>query len=196
MYVPRGKLLALVTIVVAAALVTGTGAFSTVETERTANVQVAGDANAYLGLEPHEDGNGQFAEQNEEGMLEIKFTEEHETEKGGQGVNPESRTSFDNVFTITNQGTEKAQVTVTGGTEEAISIYDSENGNGIDGKWIKPGKTIDVGFRILAEDKYEGDDFSEEVTIKAETEDAADVDTSLPDSSSGDSEGDSDESEE
>lgn len=189
MYIPRGKLLALVTIVAAAALVTGTGAFSTVETKRTAEVEVAGDKNAYLGLAPHDgdNSNGQFAHQNNNGKLQIQFNQERATEAGGQGVNPESITTFDNVFTITNQGTQDVEVTVTDEEGKEISVYDSETGDEINKKSIDPGSTIDVGITIDASDKTAGDGFTEDITIKAESPEAANTDESLPDSSSGSS---------
>lgn len=48
---PKGKLLALFAIFIAIGLVTATGAFSSVTAERTATVQTAGDANAFLGFQ-------------------------------------------------------------------------------------------------------------------------------------------------
>ncbi len=187
MYIPRGKLLALVTIVVAASLVTATGAFSSVQTERTAEVNVAGDKNAYLGLQPHEgdNSNGQFAMQNgESGKLQIKFNGETETSEGGQGVNPESITTFDNVFTIVNQGTQTVEVTAKSSSGDTISLYDSDGGKEDISRSIKPGETIDVGIKIDASDETMGANLSDKITIEAVSPDAANPDTSLSNSDS------------
>ncbi len=168
-------------IVVAASLVTATGAFSSVQAERTAEVNVVGDENAYLGLT----GTSPFAEENEQtGELEINFDADHKTDKGGKGVNPRSVTAFDNVFTITNQGTKEVDVTVKGGTEEDISIYDGETGKAIEGKRIIPGESIQVGLEIDASDKTKSDDtFTEEITISANSPNANNT-VSLPNASS------------
>lgn len=196
MYVPRGKLLALVTIVVAAALVTGTGAFSSVETERTAEVQVAGDSNAYLGLQ----GTSAYADEQNDGKLSIDFDDSAENVTG-DGVNPDSVTTFDEVFTIVNQGTETVGVTVESSGED-ISIYNGKTSENINGKEIGPGDDIVVGFEIDATGKtVNSGNISEEITISAVssnvTKEASHPDTGSSSSdSSGDSDGDSDESEE
>ncbi|WP_185715549.1 DUF1102 domain-containing protein [Halocatena pleomorpha] len=177
--------MALVMIVVAASLVTATGAFTSVQAERTAEVNVAGDANAYLGLIPYDGGNGHFAHENSKGELEIKFTKEKETEAGGQGVNPNSVTTFDNVFTIKNQGTQEVNVKVTEGKKDMITFYDSKNGNSLtDGKSVAPGETINVGVEIDASGKTKSSGkITEHITITAKKDGAARTAT-LPNASS------------
>ena len=109
----------------------GSGAFSRVESHRSVTVAVAEDPNAYLGLskcrlpvfgerpntspedeeelsydpEFEETPNSSFVvETNDNGHIEIDMG--HSGEGGGEGVNSNSVTSFDNVFQITNQGKE------------------------------------------------------------------------------------------
>ncbi len=164
MYVPRGKLLALITIVVAAALVTGSGAFSSASVERTASVQVTGDESAYLGLV--DEGKNSVFSDTEDGKLSINF-DNAGGDVGGEGVNPDSKYSFDGVFTIVNQGTQEVDITVKEGDEKKITFYDSETGESIDGTRIGTGDDIKVGVEINAEGKGEGTDFDEDFTIEA-----------------------------
>jgi hypothetical protein len=75
----------------------GTGAFSSVSASRSVAVTVTGDAQAYLSLESQDEratraGNGE---------LELDFSS---SDTGASGLNPDARTSFLNVFSITNLG--------------------------------------------------------------------------------------------
>ena len=79
----------------------GSGAFSRVESQRDITIQVAEDPNAYLGLDECDTLHGDnYVFIDEKGHLEIDIGE---NPNGGQGVNSDSRTWFDNVFEITNQ---------------------------------------------------------------------------------------------
>lgn len=95
----------------------GTGAFTSVEADRDVMVDVAGDASAFLSLSAATDEsgdelpNGEYATENEDGTLELDFTE---TEEGGDGLNPESVTVARNVFEVENQGTQAIEVDFEG----------------------------------------------------------------------------------
>jgi len=102
---PKGKLLALVTIVAALGIVTATGAFTTVAAERTAEVSVAGDSAALLALSPTDGPNGAYAEENG-GLFEIDFSDVG-------GVNDDAETDVQRVFNVTNQGTQDVTITIT-----------------------------------------------------------------------------------
>ena len=86
----------------------GSGAFSRVESHRSVTVQVAEDANAYLGLSgtgsPNSDN---YVDTDDNGHLEITITESGE---GGEGVNSDSITFFDGLFEICNQGKADADI--------------------------------------------------------------------------------------
>lgn len=97
----------------------GTGAFSTMSSgERQVSVQTTDDASAYLQLHPHDTPNGHFADGSArfsddswdggDNVLELNFTDEnqpyYETLGGGEGVNPGSVYTFDNVFYIQHMG--------------------------------------------------------------------------------------------
>jgi len=87
-----------------AAAVTGTGAFASVEATRSVSVNVAGDANAYLGLEE----TSEYATMNGK-ELQLQFANNN---NGGDGINADSVTTFDGVFRMTNNGPNNLDITV------------------------------------------------------------------------------------
>lgn len=192
MYIPRGKLLALVTIVVAASLVTATGAFSSVTAERTTEVKVASDSDAFLALDGNtEGGNGEYVS-TDGGKLSIDLTTSSE---GAKGVNPDAVTTFDNLFTITNQGSQAVNLELTpkGDHKEAIKFYD-ENGETVSERGsIEPGTSITVGIKVdTREGNYgSGTMLLDNIVIKATSPDANE--NVIPDEvgNSGDSDGNS-----
>jgi len=82
----------------------GTGAFASVEATRTVGVNVAGDSNAYLGLEP----TSPYAEYNGK-QLVLNFSDNN---NGGKGINADSVTTFDGVFRMTNNGPNELDITI------------------------------------------------------------------------------------
>ncbi|MFC7174004.1 DUF1102 domain-containing protein [Haloplanus litoreus] len=80
-----------------AAAVTGTGAFTSVQAQRAVDVQVASDANAYLSLQ----ATGDRAKTDSNGQLKLDLASSN---NGAQGLNPDARTAFTDIFTIRNQG--------------------------------------------------------------------------------------------
>ncbi len=146
----RARLLAVFVVLVAALFVVGTGAFTSVTAERTASVNVAGDASALLELEEHGGPNGAYASTSG-GELEISFDG-----VTGNGVNQNATTTLGDVFNITNQGTQTVNVYVTkSGNNAALVTFEDAGGSRIDGG---PGNgvSVDVGETV-------------EVTIKADT---------------------------
>ena len=90
----------------------GSGAFSRVESQRGVTVQVAQDPDAYLGMDKcridgTETPNSSYAWLDDKGHLEILMNPENPTvgeSPLGDGINSDSRTWFDNVFQLCNQG--------------------------------------------------------------------------------------------
>lgn len=92
----------------------GSGAFTRVESQRQISIEVAADPDAYLGLAPTDSLNSQnYVDLDDNGHLFIDVGEipEGENEIGGDGVNSDSYTYFDNMFTMCNQG--KADATIS-----------------------------------------------------------------------------------
>ena len=102
----------------AGGLAIGTGAFTSVTADRDVTVEVAGDADAFLALDPLDNpGNGEYAEIDDTtGEFSLNLTE---TDAGGSGLNPEAVTAADDVFEVRNQGTEEIELTLTPDTPEA-----------------------------------------------------------------------------
>ena len=78
----------------------GTGAFTAVGADRNVALEVAGDGDAYLGIESN-DTEG-YVEQGSDGTVSFDFTGNGE----GDGVNNNANTRFERVVTFTNNGTE------------------------------------------------------------------------------------------
>lgn len=105
------------------AVITSTGAFTSVEAERDVAVTVAEDATGYLAIDDtgndnHDyvtDGNGEFG---------IDLTGSNATSDGGSGVNTNAVTVIEDLFEIQNQGTQAVDVEVS-----PLTFVDTNSGN-------------------------------------------------------------------
>ena len=88
----------------------GTGAFTSVSADRNVSVQVADDADAFLAMERSSGPNGEFANPTGDGTIALDFTD---TDAGGTGLGTDSIYEFDDVFRVTNQGTQPVYVWAT-----------------------------------------------------------------------------------
>ena len=119
----------------------GTGAFSRVESQRNVSVAVAEDPDAYLGLDKcsidgSETPNSSYAWPDDHGHLEILMNPDNPTIEGnseevddsplGEGINSDSRTWFDNVFQICNQG--KEEICIWIGDDDDWPRVDDDDG--------------------------------------------------------------------
>lgn len=101
----RSVLIGLGGLVAGGGALLGTGAFDTVEAQRTVSVETSGDANALLGLSPADrdgDGNNAYVEQSD-GTIAINLDGNNE---GADGLNQNAITTFRNLVTVANQGTQ------------------------------------------------------------------------------------------
>lgn len=167
----------------AGGLALGTGAFSSVEAERTVSVNVASDANAYLGLQPHEGPNGEYAEITDTGELEIDITGSNE-DVGGSGLNVNGLTTIADVFHIQNNGPRNIFVTITplvyieGDGESALLLFLVPNdpelalffGSGIGIEALAPGDraTFSLLGAAVSEETAATESIDDEVMITAE----------------------------
>ena len=108
--------------------VLGSGAFSRVLSHRNVTIQVAEDENAYLGLEGCPDSaNSSYTTTTDSGHFAIDMSAENQTDAGGEGVNSNSISRFDDVFQITNQGKEAICVWIedkAGGDPQRVTFYE------------------------------------------------------------------------
>ena len=104
----RSVLIGLGGLVAGGGALVGTGAFDTVEAQRTVSVETAGDANALLSLRPADRG-GEDRDENEyvdepsDGTIEINLDG---NDQGADGLNQEAITTFRNLVQVTNQGSQ------------------------------------------------------------------------------------------
>lgn len=98
----------------AGGLALSTGAFSNVEAERDVGVAVTEDASAYLGIQPADGPNGEYADTTGNDALAINLTGSNDgVSGGGAGINTNAVTTVANVFEIQNRGTQDVDAAVT-----------------------------------------------------------------------------------
>lgn len=94
------------------AVVTGTGAFTSVEANRDLSVQVADDSSALLRMAAAGEENDEYVT-TDGGELGIDLTSDNPTAEGGTGVNANAITVIADLFEIQNQGTQEIDVKAT-----------------------------------------------------------------------------------
>lgn len=143
---PKGKLFALVAVFAAIGVVVATGAFTTVSADRTAEVNVAGDSAALLGLAPADTDNGDTYADNSSDELQLQNLGE---------VNPDAVTEINDVFVVTNNGNQDVELTIdkAGNNTDAVTFYDGAVGSGTEigdtsGVTLTTGESITVSMEI------------------------------------------------
>jgi len=92
---------------IGASALVGSGAFTSVASQRTVSIRAAHDENAYLGLQRVPDSPNSSYVDYDDGHLRIQMDEANpnlEDEELGTGVNSDSITVFKDLFRIQNQG--------------------------------------------------------------------------------------------
>ena len=126
-----------------AAAVTGTGAFTSVEADRSVDVEVAGDSSAYLGLRKAADENASPGANSDAYVddsgaeVSFDFSSSNSTTDLGDGFNPNAITEVDNLIEVQNQGTQSAFLSV-----------DTDNLDLSDGS----GNQAGVGLAVVADE--------------------------------------------
>jgi hypothetical protein len=118
-------------------LLISTGAFTSVEADRTATVAVADEDQAYLAIEPSPNtANGAFANQtsgSDGEQLALDFNNSIPN-RGSVGVGQSSEYEFDDVFRITNQGAQTVYLNIsdvaTHGGSTLVEFYVPDGSGG------------------------------------------------------------------
>ena len=133
-------------VLLAIIIVMSTGAFLSVEADRDADVTVANDAAALLSIYPEH-----YSELDENGPLHVNITR----------VNKNATSTFQDVFTITNDGTENVKVKLEWNNKkynfvienrknssswEDVGNFDSGETEYVD---LRPGKTVWVSVGVM-----------------------------------------------
>jgi len=119
----------------------GTGAVETISADRTLDVEVADDANAYLGIEPNTDS--QFVEE-ESGMVAIDFASD--TTVGGNGVNNDAYTEVRPAFHLVNQSSNTLFVDIRNVFRNNDISSSQNNNDGFSGGGTTVPAGIDLQF--------------------------------------------------
>lgn len=159
----------------------GTGAFTSVTADRAVTVNIEGDANAYLGLSATNSANGAYTnESGDDGKISINFDDltggdDRTVADGGSGVNYRAKTVAEDVFRITNQGTQGAEIDLSSAgnsgtttintsvppsgsdldlddTDEGVYIYFKDDVTGyVDANTVElgTGKTAEVDVAVI-----------------------------------------------
>lgn len=122
---------------IGASALIGSGAFTRVESQRDVTIEIAEDPDAYVGLDGCEDSaNSSYTRINEEtGHLEIDMSSDNPTDDGGEGVNSDSFSYFDDVFQVCNQGKQDAAVWLEVPDGDTVK-YDSETYDRVSFYWV------------------------------------------------------------
>jgi len=154
-----------------------TGAFTSVTADRSVSVEVADDSSAFLTLKQHvgqSTPNDVFSS-HEDGELVLDFDE---TAIGGQGVNRDAVTAFDNVFKLENHGTQPVNVWFEHDLPGVTFYRFDPDSNSFDGPenakiGLHVGAHMGIGVEIdtTVDDWDSVDQLSGTVTIHASAED-------------------------
>jgi len=152
----------------------GTGAFTSVQADRTLSIDTAGDADAFLSITKAEDDNEdvyanayEYVEISNSGEVSLDFTQVEDTAgASASGINQNATTVFDRLLDVTNNGTQDVEfwiesdliVSSPNSDDGFLGVYseDSDDGLGFDyadGSWgkvtLSPGETLeDIGVYI------------------------------------------------
>ena len=148
-----------VVILVAAVVVISSGAFTSVTAERTAVINVAGDSSALLQIVATETANGRYVNVDDDGAIYLDFTD-----VAAEGVNVDAETTFQDVFTITNNGTQAVTVVLTKAGANAGRV---DFGEIEDGVTLGVGDAYTVSFSINTYDLSEEDNLLSSITLTA-----------------------------
>ena len=141
----------------------GTGAFTSVTADRQVDVQVAGDASAYLGLKDSGDANDAYFDTSGD----EHFVDFADSGHGGSGVNPNADTVAESVFKITNQGTQSVEIDLSTSASNltvqdngdisapssgvAVALAEDDSDSGTDDTYeLGTGHSVDVDLAVSA----------------------------------------------
>ena len=97
----------------------GTGAFTSVEADRSITIETAGDANAFLSFEKATDSDDnvtpnaqEYVELTGDSTVSFDFTNSDATDGTATGINKNATSTFDNLIDIRNNGSQEIVLSV------------------------------------------------------------------------------------
>jgi len=153
----------------------GTGAFTSVEADRTVGVNVATEDQAYLALDPNTGSDNEVfsTSPGSNNELEIDFNGPDDTI--GDGVGQDSVYEFDSVFQIKNQGTQTVYVNISSLNLDSgnisIEFYaGSDSSNSLDSNDLELATgdaPAEIGVKIDLNESASVDSFEGNATVSA-----------------------------
>ncbi|WP_424014376.1 hypothetical protein ACOZ35_15360 [Halorubrum xinjiangense] len=107
----------------------GTGAFTSVEANRSVTISTAADNDALLQFTSNSNRNGEYAS-TDGNQATVDFST-LTTSKGATGVNEDSLTTIYDIFSVRNQGTQDVLVYVDPASLEDDNAFDKTTPNGL-----------------------------------------------------------------
>jgi len=176
----RNLLIGMGSLTVGGAATIGTGAFTSVEAERSVTVDVAGDSNAYLGLQPTTGPNSDYVHK-ENGQVKIALSG---SDNGGKGFNKNAVTEIDEMLKVTNQGTQTIYFWIEHPDSDPFNVDnfwfytddspstklhngDAGDGNDYQVLALSPGESAKLGVKADFGDVSTDASFDQEVTFYA-----------------------------
>ena len=162
----------------------GTGAFTSIEADRGLRIDVADDADAFLGME----GDGEYVQGDGGDTLFFNLGEETNS-TGGEGFNDRAETHVPDVVTLTNQGTTEVRTGFGGNPQNEVEFEFPAQGDSnpilvtltidVDDRDITPGKSATISATVDTTDDNDvtdpGDDV-QSLTVSALDTDQLDDD--------------------
>ena len=177
----RNTIIGLGGLAVGAGLIGGSGAFDTVEAQRSFEVSVASDEDALLGIEALNDAIV-GTEEGGAGGNEIIYFELDTESSDAEGINEDAVTDFFSVFSVANNGSNDITLTIEYGDAEGVTFVVREdrgdNSDVVDsdielddetGVEIDTGEMVEIDLRIdtTVEGGYEEPAEPYDITLNA-----------------------------
>ncbi|HOP08922.1 MAG TPA: hypothetical protein PK718_05165 [Candidatus Methanofastidiosa archaeon] len=148
-------------IIMSIAFVSASGAFTSLSTDRIAEINVASDSDALLALAPctgSGDNGNYFVDTDGDGAYELRITTEN-------GVNVDTDLTIKNIFTISNNSTRSITVTLTdnGTYSDRTDFGAVENG-----VLLNIGESLTVSLTINTDGLAAGVTLIDSITINAQ----------------------------
>lgn len=195
----KRRLLATLCTAASGSTIIGTGAFTSVEANRDAGVQVADDSSAYLTVTENDTSNGgKYAQTGSNGKIAVNFNEVTGGDAGASGLNDDAVTIIRDVLTAKNQGTQRVPVRIAG-MPDGMSAF-ADDFDGVESQYepfgvilnanigtsniplLDPGDSLDeVGSNFKTGDAGSNlDDFDNDIVIEALTNDETEAENKIP----------------
>jgi len=162
----RSVLIGLGALTVGGGAVFGTGAFSSVEAERSVSVSTTGDGDALLAFDVETTFNG--VDDGGEDVVEFNFGD---GDNGGNDLNQDAETTFDDVLEVTNNGNDGVVLSIDESEEpvpDALTFETASAGDLADGVDIPDGESENITV-IIDLDSHDAPE-NTDLTFNADTD--------------------------